>query len=80
MNSLTYCIVDYPATAAQSAAAIESAESVRKSLDESKCVLKWAGDTPDPFEGLATYTHAEILPIMHSAEWAAPEPEMGGGE
>ena len=80
MSALTYCIVDFPATAEQYDAAIETAESVRKSLDESQCVLKWSGDTPGAFDGLTTFTHAEILPIMHSSAWSAPMPHGDGGD
>lgn len=80
MNNLTYCIVDFPASDEQYASAIESADTVRKSLDETKCVLKWQGDTPDAFSGLPAYTHAEILPIMHSSEWSAPDPHPPGDD
>lgn len=80
MSALTYCIVDFPATAEQYDAAIETAESVRKSLDESQCVLKWSGDTPAAFDGLTTFTHAEILTVMHTAEWSSPDPHPPGGE
>lgn len=75
-----YCIVDSPATDEQYAAAIESSDTTRKSLDETKCVLKWQGDTPDAFSGLTIYTHAEILPIMHSDEWTSPDPYPPGND
>ena len=75
----TYCIVDYPPTGEQYDAAVESESTVRKSLDGSKCVLKWRGETPGAFSGLTTFTHSEILPIMHSSEWSSPELHPIGG-
>ncbi len=66
---MTYCIVTYPPTAEQYAAAIESPDTVRKSLDGTACVLKWRGNTPPAFAGLTLYTHAEIVPIMSSPAW-----------
>ena len=42
--------------------AIQSSMStLRKTLDGSKAILKWDGDTPDCFDGLTTYNHSEIL-------------------
>ena len=38
-----------------------SMTSLRKSLDNAKAILKWDGDTPSCFDGMATYTHSEIL-------------------
>jgi len=69
MNDLTYCIVNYPATADQYSAAIESADTVRRSLDDSQCVLKWRGATPPAFDGLPTLTHPEVLALMQTAAW-----------
>lgn len=69
MNNLTYCIVDFPASDEQYASAIESADTVRKSLDETKCVLKWRGATPAPFDGLPTMDHAAALALMSTPEW-----------
>ena len=77
MNDLTYCVVDYPASAEQYAAAIESPNSVRRSLDEASCVLKWRGATPAPFAGLPTMDHAEALALMQSPEWQSVPPPGG---
>jgi hypothetical protein len=69
MNDLTYCIVPYPASADQYDAAIEIESTVRRSLDDSECVLKWSGTTPLPFDGLPTLTHSEALALMQTAAW-----------
>ena len=38
-----------------------SVETLRKSVDEKKAILKWDGDTPSVFNGMTTYSHSEIL-------------------
>ena len=55
-------------------AAIESSKNtLRLSLDGSKTILKWDGETPEPFEGMDTYTHAEILAELAGADWTSQE-------
>lgn len=44
----------------------------RKSLDGSKALLKFDGDTPSFLMGEAQYSWEEITPIMRSAEWFDP--------
>jgi len=46
-----------------------SMNTLRKSLDNSKAVLKWDGDTPAVFDGMTTYTHSEILTELAKTEW-----------
>lgn len=41
----------------------------RKSLDGSKALLKFDGDTPSFLIGEPQYSLEEIKPIMRSAEW-----------
>ena len=54
--------------------AIESSKAtLRRSLDGSKTILKWDGDTPEVFEGMDTYTHAEILQELAGPEWTSNE-------
>ena len=43
-----------------SSAIQSSMDTLRKTLDGSKAILKWDGDTPSCFDGLTTYTHSEI--------------------
>ena len=44
---------------------------IRKSLDNSKTILKWDGDTPAVFNGMTTYNHSEILTELAKSEWTA---------
>ena len=43
--------------------------TLRKTLDNSKAILKWDGDTPTVFDGMTTYSHSEILTELNKAEW-----------
>lgn len=55
-------------------AAIEtSKQTLRLSLDGSKTILKWDGETPEPFEGMETYTHSEILEELAGPAWTSNE-------
>ena len=50
--------------------AIQSGVStLRKTLNNSKAILKWDGDTPAVFDGMTTYTHSEILTDLNKSEW-----------
>ena len=65
-------LADY--TSSQLQALIEDAlqtstSTLRKSLDNSKAILKWDGDTPTVFNGMATYTHSEIKAILRGSDW-----------
>lgn len=54
-----------------------SADTVRKSVDETKTFVKWNGDIPECVEGLVDktgpYTHDEILEILGNEEWISPD-------
>ena len=43
--------------------------TLRKSLDISKAILKWDGDTPSCFDGMTTYSHSEILTTLATNVW-----------
>ena len=45
----------------------------RKSLDESKILARYEGDTPSFLEGKTQYTHSEILAILETDEWTSDE-------
>ena len=50
--------------------AIQSgAGTLRKTIDNSKAILKWDGDTPAVFNGMTTYTHSEIKTELNKSEW-----------
>ena len=51
-----------------------SIDTIRKSIDETKVIVKWDGDTqPSCISSLTTiegtYTHSEILTIVGTPEW-----------
>jgi len=46
-----------------------SRDTLRKTTDNSKAILKWDGDTPAVFDGMTTYTHSEIRTELNKAEW-----------
>ena len=50
-----------------------SMDTLRKTLDGSKAILKWDGDTPSCFDGLTTYNHSEILEELAKSDWTSSE-------
>ena len=42
-----------------------SIDTLRKSVDGTKAILKWDGDTPEEFESMTTYSHNQILSLIH---------------
>ena len=53
-----------------------SAETVRKSVNQTKTFVKWDGTIPTCVSNLTTkegpYTYDEILQILNTSEWYAP--------
>jgi hypothetical protein len=56
-----------------------SADTLRKSVDETKSFVKWDGEQPEFVSELTTlegpYTYTEILEILSGEEWTAPMDE-----
>tara|TARA_R110000744_G_scaffold355333_2_gene461855 strand:- start:257 stop:502 length:246 start_codon:yes stop_codon:yes gene_type:complete len=52
-----------------------SADTLRYSVDETKSLVKFTGDTPSFLDGKTQYTHSEILNILSGSEWTPPGPE-----
>ena len=51
--------------------AIQSGSTnLRKSLDNSKAILKWDGDTPSVFSSMTIYNHNQILAILAGSDWS----------
>ena len=46
-----------------------SRDTLRKTLDGSKTILKWEGTTPTVFNGMTIYNHSEILTELAKPEW-----------
>ena len=59
-----------------------SADTIRKSVDETKTFVKWDSAMPDCVANLTTkegpYTYDEILQILATPEWTDPNPIIGG--
>jgi len=55
-----------------------SADTVRKSVDETKTFVKWDGAMPQCVTDLTTkegpYTYEEMLAILATPEWTDPNP------
>jgi len=45
----------------------------RKSLDGSKILARFEGDTPFFLDGKTQYTHSEILTVLAGEEWTSPD-------
>ena len=50
-----------------------SMDTLRKTLDGSKAILKFDGDTPSCFDGLTSYNHSEILTELAKSDWTSSE-------
>ena len=55
-----------------------SADTVRKSIDETLTFVKYEGEMPSTVTALTTkqgpYTHSEILTILAGPDWTDPNP------
>ena len=47
--------------------------TLRKTLDGSKALLKWDGDTPSCFDGITMYNYYQILTILNNSDWKEEE-------
>ena len=52
---------------------VDSAVTSRYSLDNSKILARFEGDTPSFLIGEPQYTQEEILPILAGADWSSDE-------
>ena len=46
--------------------------TLRKTLDGTKAILKWDGNTPSVFDGMTTLTHSEIRTELAKNTWTEP--------
>lgn len=44
-------------------------DTLRKSIDGTLAILKWDGETPSCFDGMAVYSHSEIKVELAKDEW-----------
>ena len=71
----TYVIVDSAeASSFDFSKLVDTDESYsRKSLDGSKILARFEGDTPSFLIGETQYDHAEILSILSGPDWTDPD-------
>ena len=48
-----------------------SRDTLKKTLNGNKAILKWDGDTPSCFDGMTTYNHVEILAELVKSDWVS---------
>ena len=75
MSNRTYVIVDSSEVSSfdfDQLVDIDESYS-RKSLDGSKILARFEGDTPSFLIGETQYTHEEILTILSGSEWFDPD-------
>jgi hypothetical protein len=75
MNNLTYVIVDASELANVDFSQVKqsSADKLRYSLDGTKFLLKFEGDTPSFLIGEPQYNQTEILNILSGSDWTPDE-------
>ena len=49
-----------------------SVSTLRKTLDGTKVILKWDGNTPEVFDGMETLNHSEIRIELAKNTWTEP--------
>jgi len=52
-----------------------SVSTLRKSVDGTKAILKWDGNTPEGFESMTTYSHSEIRTTLATSAWTESDDE-----
>ena len=50
-----------------------SVDTLRKTLDGTKAILKWDGNTPSVFDGMTTLNHSEIKTELAKSTWTRDE-------
>ena len=75
MNNRTYVILDASEVSNVDFNQViqTSIDTLRYSVDGSKFLLKFEGDTPSFLIGEPQYDHAEILGILNGADWTDPD-------
>jgi len=70
----TYVIIDASEVSSVDFSKVlnRSPDYVSYSLDGSKALVKFEGDTPSFLIGEPQYTHSEILSILSGPEWTDP--------
>ena len=83
-TALTYAIIDIADLSNVDFGQVNqtSQDTIRKSLDETKFVLKWSVEpsfiTDGTITPLQTLSHTEVLSLMDSNDWKFEETEIEG--
>lgn len=74
-NSNTYVIIDASAVGSVDFDLVlnTSADMLRYSVDGTKTVVKFEGETPSFLVGKPQHNHAQILEILSGPEWTSAE-------
>tara|TARA_R110000823_G_scaffold222656_1_gene350984 strand:+ start:501 stop:740 length:240 start_codon:yes stop_codon:yes gene_type:complete len=70
-NNFKYVIIESSELASLDFSKIinNSANTLRKSIDSSKAIIKYKGERPDFLDGKLVYSHEEIFVEMQKADW-----------
>ena len=73
--SKTYCIIDSDDVSSVDFSQVfeTSAETLRYSVDDSQTFVKYEGSKPRFLYGKDTYTHSQMLTILHGEDWTPTE-------
>jgi hypothetical protein len=81
MNTLTYAICNVATDLPNinfNEVVTTSAETIRKSVDETLFITKWVSEpsfvTDETVTPSATLSHSEALELMATPEWSNPDP------
>lgn len=78
MSNFTYMIIDVDKITSEQLknSRAEDFNNLRKSIDESKYLVKTKAPSESCYDGLDKYTHDEILTILNGSDWQAPMPDV----
>lgn len=51
----------------------QSADDLKYSVDDSKCIVKYEGNQPSFLSGKTEYTWSEVMNILSTSEWLLPD-------
>lgn len=67
-----YVIMDWPQPPEAWESVLQNPEHCRRSIDGTKVLMKYDGNTPSYFANVQTYTNPEIKVILAGPEWTPP--------
>tara|TARA_B100001094_G_C17919646_1_gene665310 strand:- start:105 stop:350 length:246 start_codon:yes stop_codon:yes gene_type:complete len=75
-NNLTYVIIESSEISSVDFSKVKntSAETLRRTVDQSEAIVKYEGDQPSFLNGKSTYSHEEILSEVKKSKWIHEDP------